>query len=180
VIEIKIDNYQFIEVLGRGDNAVVFTARELMTERIVAIKVYIPNKKKGKSNITRGFEEIKNIKFNNPRIIKVHTAGIVAGLNYCILEFVKGLTLKERLRLGTVNNSDKYRIALEVLEAILCSHEENNLYHGDLHLSILFCQWLMRRFRSVLVTVMMKPCLYVKRRFPGASVVGIWLRVQSP
>lgn len=132
--DVTAHGYKIEYIISNGANAVVIKATENLTLRDVAIKYWLPNYSKNKSNKTRSTEEIiKMSKLNNPNVISMYHFNSIDSTVYCIMEFVKGQTLAEYLKTGSFYGSRKLDIALKIISGLQYAHE-NNIYHGDLHL----------------------------------------------
>lgn len=120
--------------IGNGANAVVVHATEELTERKVALKYWLPNLAKGKSNITRSTEEIKKLsRFDHNSIVRMYHFNRVDIFTYCVMELVKGETIRTKLNRGGFTQSRRLDIVLEIIKGLEYSHSKN-IYHGDLHL----------------------------------------------
>ena len=68
---------------------------------------------------------------DHPFACKVHETGEVDGRPYIVMQFVDGITLKERLARGPIPQAEAVRIELEVSEAAETAHR-HGLVHRDL------------------------------------------------
>lgn len=131
--KIILNNYSVSEIIGSGANGVVLKGTENITNLTRAIKIWLPNSSKGKSNKTRGVEEIKKIsKLEHKNIVKYYATGESCGYKFCILEKIDGISLKRYLKDFSPGIVIRYDILSKILEALRYSHE-HNIYHGDLH-----------------------------------------------
>ena len=128
------ENYVIHEEIGSGANGQVFKGVQKNTDRKVAIKVWIPNKKSKNGKVSeeqflREVQKVAQLKHKN--IVTIYDAKILEGFYICIMEYVSGITLKEWLRR---NHSKGKKIALltEVLDTVLF-YQEKGIIHGDLH-----------------------------------------------
>ena len=51
--KIEFTGYEFLEVIGKGANGVVVKAKHQITERIDAIKIWLPHKKSKYGNVSQ-------------------------------------------------------------------------------------------------------------------------------
>ncbi|ANU25816.1 protein kinase domain-containing protein [Planococcus versutus] len=135
--ELTIPDITFIEFVGNGANGIVLKAREDITDRLCAVKIWLPNVKSRHYNIyfEKYQEEIKKIAhLNNPSIIAIYKAGISKkGYCYSIMEWVEGVTLKKHLAANkSIAANIRFKILNDVLQTVNECHRINVL-HGDLH-----------------------------------------------
>jgi serine/threonine protein kinase len=116
--------------LGRGGMSVVYLARDLRHDRLVAVKVLRPNVPAGAERFGR---EIKTISLlAHPNIVPLFDSGAVAGFPFFVMPYIEGESLRRRLqREGRLEITDAVRIAGEVGEALEFAHG-----HGILHRDI--------------------------------------------
>ncbi|MBD7914201.1 protein kinase family protein [Clostridium sp. Sa3CUN1] len=131
---IHISGYEVKGYIGKGDNGVILEVKEVITKQIRALKIWLPNRKKKKSNDARGLEEIKKIaKLDHDNIVKYLHSQIIEGYKCCIMEKIDGVTLREHLRSNNPGLNERYDILQNIFKTLRYS-QENGIYHGDLHL----------------------------------------------
>ncbi len=93
------DRYQLLEKLGSGGMADVFRARDLMLDRIVAIKVLRKDYSANPDfqNYFRS-EARSAANLSHPNIVTVHDFGFADNLLYIVMEFIPGKDLKQLIR----------------------------------------------------------------------------------
>src|SRR5262249_10388696 len=86
-----LPGYEILGEVGRGGMAVVYKARPLRRQRIVAIKVSNPGLS-GESDVVARFrrEQALAARLTHPNLVAAYDAGQVAGVPYLVLEFVEG------------------------------------------------------------------------------------------
>ena len=83
--------YTIIRELGRGNNGVVYLARQNVLERQVACKVLLPETASDPGYVEAFFREARNAaKLSHPNIVQALDVGEENGLNYFIMEYVDG------------------------------------------------------------------------------------------
>ncbi|HEY8062568.1 MAG TPA: serine/threonine-protein kinase, partial [Gemmatimonadales bacterium] len=91
------DRYTIERELGRGATAVVYLARDRSTARSVALKVLRPELAESLS-AERFLREIRVTQtLSHPHIAPVLDSGVAGGLFYCVLDYMDGGTLRDRL-----------------------------------------------------------------------------------
>ena len=124
--------YSIDRELGRGGMGVVYLAREVHLDRLVAIKL-LPPDKSGIDTLREGFlrEARLAAKLSHPNIIPIHAVDEVDGFVFYVMSFVDGETLAQRVRSrGPVSASDGARVLREVAWALAYAHAQG-LVHRD-------------------------------------------------
>jgi serine/threonine-protein kinase len=93
------DRYQLLEKLGSGGMADVFRARDLMLDRIVAIKV-LRKDFSSSPDFQNHFrlEARSAANLSHPNIVTVHDFGFADNLLFIVMEFIPGKDLKQLIR----------------------------------------------------------------------------------
>ena len=126
------DRYAVESEIGRGGMATVFLAEDLKHHRKVAIKVLHPDI--GSDVATeRFFREIEIVAgLTHPHILPLHDSGQADGLLYCVMPYIEGESLLDRLqREKQLPVEDALRITREVADA-LCYAHERGIIHRDI------------------------------------------------
>ena len=124
--------YSIDRELGRGGMGVVYLAREVHLDRLVAIKL-LPPEKSGIVTLRDRFlrEARLAAKLSHPHIIPIHAVDEVDGFVFYVMSFVDGETLAQRVRSrGPVSASDGARVLREVAWALAYAHSQG-LVHRD-------------------------------------------------
>lgn len=124
-----IGDYQIIEVLGLGGMGKVFKVRNVISDRIEAMKVLLPNTPETQELADRFLREIKVVaSLEHPNIASLRTALRVNGQLLMIMEYVEGSSLDSRLRTGKIGIGQAVRYVCQVLSALSYAHQ-----HGVIH-----------------------------------------------
>jgi len=126
------DRYAVESEIGRGGMATVFLAEDLKHHRKVAIKVLHPDI--GSDVATeRFFREIEIVAgLTHPHILPLHDSGQADGLLYCVMPYIEGESLLDRLqREKQLPVEDALQITREVADA-LCYAHERGIIHRDI------------------------------------------------
>ena len=95
----RLGQYELLEELGRGGMGIVYRARHLQLERIVAVKILHDSRLDSPEAVERFQREMKAVgKLNHPNIVQATDAGQVDGRHYLAMEYVAGETLSCALR----------------------------------------------------------------------------------
>lgn len=117
--------------LGRGGQAVVYRARQIGTERDVALKVFDELDDAGKLARFRR-EAVAAARVDDPRIVTVYESGDVDGVPFIAMRLVPGPSLAELVaRFGALPASRAVMILDDVASAVDAAHE-HGLVHRDI------------------------------------------------
>ncbi len=85
------NRYQLLEVLGKGGMAIVYRARDLMLERLVAVKVLREDYSGDPAFQERFRQEAKAAaNLSHPNIVTMHDFGLDKGQLFLVMEYVPG------------------------------------------------------------------------------------------
>jgi eukaryotic-like serine/threonine-protein kinase len=116
----QIPGYHIIRRLGHGGMGSVYLARQTAMDRLVALKVLKPSLTKDPQQIERLRREAQYVgKLNHPNIIRGLDVGESGGFHFLAMEYVEGVTLKDRLKPGQfMRESEALRVLRDVAEAL--------------------------------------------------------------
>src|SRR5258705_1964423 len=116
--------YSILRELGRGGMGVVYLAREVHLDRLVAIKLLPPEKANRPQLRERFLREARlAAKLSHPHIIPIHAVDQVDGFVFFVMSYVEGETLADRVRnRGPVSASDGVRMLREAAWALGYAH----------------------------------------------------------
>ena len=88
--------YRVVARVGHGGMAEVYEANDIISKKVVAIKLIREELIQNPINLRR-FENEATIaaSLNHPNIVKVYNHGTIEGVPYIANEFIKGQNLKE-------------------------------------------------------------------------------------
>ncbi len=119
-----VGEYSLERELGRGGMGVVYLARDVQLDRLVAIKA-LPRELATREDIRARFlrEARTAARLSHPHIVPIHRVGEADGLPYFVMTFIDGGTLGERLRArGPMAPAAMIRILHEVAQALGYAH----------------------------------------------------------
>jgi serine/threonine-protein kinase len=127
-----VGDYQIIGILGAGGMGKVYKVRNVISDRVEAMKVLLPNLAQEGELADRFVREIKLLaSLNHPNIAQLHTALRQENQLLMIMEFVEGRTLEDRLKDGPVALGDAVGYACQALAALGYAHERG-VVHRDI------------------------------------------------
>jgi tRNA A-37 threonylcarbamoyl transferase component Bud32 len=124
--------YSIDHELGRGGMGIVYLAREVHLDRLVAIKLLPPDRARDPSLRERFLREARlAAKLSHPNIIPIHAVDEVDGFVFYVMAYVDGETLAHRVRArGPLPASEGTRMLREVAWALAHAHGQG-LVHRD-------------------------------------------------
>ncbi|HEY9791584.1 MAG TPA: serine/threonine-protein kinase [Candidatus Obscuribacterales bacterium] len=129
------DRYTILEVLGKGGMGVVYKARHDLMDRLVAIKMMLPQFVSDDVSLARFQREARAAsKINHQNVISIHDFGITpdTGVAYLVMDYVEGETLAAAIkRDGQLGVGRAVKIFLQVCDALITAHQQG-IIHRDL------------------------------------------------
>lgn len=125
--------YELEEIIGTGGMSVVYRAWDLKYDREVAVKVLRSDLMSDENFIRRFNHEAQAVsQMSHPNIVDLFDVGQDGETRYLVMEYVKGVTLKELIRqYGRIRPQRAVQITLSILSAIGHAHE-NHIVHRDI------------------------------------------------
>ena len=128
----QIPGYKVYGKLGSGAMAVVYKAKQISLDRIVAIKV-LPKRFTEKPDYIRRFYKEGKIaaKLNHNNIVQAIDVGEAGGLYYFVMEYVEGKTLYDDLSKGKIYDEARaLEVVIQMANALSHAHS-NGMIHRD-------------------------------------------------
>ena len=125
--------YEMRELIGVGGMAYVYKAYDAVDDRTVAVKI-LRDEFLNNEEFTRRFRnESKAIAIlNHPNIVKVLDVGFGERLQYIVMEYIDGITLKEYLDQRTdIRWKEAVHFAVQILRALQHAHDKG-IVHRDI------------------------------------------------
>ena len=118
--------------LGAGGMGEVYRARDERLDRDVAVKV-LPADAFTDETARKRFrkEALALSKLNHPNIATVHDFDTQDGVDFLVMEYVRGTTLSERVSKGALPEKEIARLGGQVADALEEAHEQG-IIHRDL------------------------------------------------
>lgn len=147
----QIGTYRFLSVLGKGGMGRVYLASDSRSGRKVAVKVLSLEVADREAVVKRFQREIMALKMlNHPNIVQMIEAGFEQGIHYLAMEWIDGLSLRERLnREGRMGLTEAVLLLCDIAEAIDAAHAVG-IVHRDVKPSNILLRRLPDRVQGVL------------------------------
>jgi WD40 repeat protein len=127
-----IPGYEILEEIARSGTAVVYRARDIVQQRIVALKVFLSAANAGAKDLERFRIEAEVLaRFQHPNIVQIYEVGAWQGLPYLAVEFCAGGTLSSTLGGRRLDPRQAAALVRTLAQALLLAHA-NNVIHCDL------------------------------------------------
>ena len=128
----KVPGYEILEELGRGGMGVVYKARQLRLNRLVALKMILAGEYAGTDALERFLAEAEIVaRLRHPNIVQIHAIGDFEGQPYVELEYIEGGSLSSRLE-GTPWPPRAAARLVESLASALAEAHRMGIVHRDL------------------------------------------------
>lgn len=125
--------YELQELIGVGGMATVYKAYDTIDDKIVAVKI-LKEEFLGNDDFIRRFKnESKAIAvLSHPNIVKVFDVSFGDRIQYIVMEYIDGITLKEYIEHQKVINwKEAVHFTVQILEALEHAHEKG-VVHRDI------------------------------------------------
>ncbi|MFO0969027.1 MAG: serine/threonine-protein kinase [Gemmataceae bacterium] len=129
---VHVPGYELLGELGRGGMGVVYKARQLRPDRVVALKMLLTGVHAGGAERVRFLREAEAVaSLQHPYIVQLYEASQHGELPYLTLEYVSGGTLADLLRQKPLSPGAAARLVEQLARAVQCAHERG-IVHRDL------------------------------------------------
>ena len=124
--------YTIKELLGIGGMAYVFKATVEGTDRVVSVKILNEESSKDEKSVRRFLNESKAVAMlSHPNIVKIHDVVFEEDINYLVMEYVDGITMKEYIDFKkTVEWGEAVYYVSQILRALGHAHSMG-IIHRD-------------------------------------------------
>lgn len=132
IVGTRKGDYEILALLGVGGMGQVYKVRNVLSDRIEAMKVLLPNLADQKMLADRFVREIKVLAgLHHPNIAELRTALTIDNQLVMIMEFVEGTTLAARIQEGGLPYGRSLGYIQQVLSALSYAHSQK-IIHRDI------------------------------------------------
>lgn len=125
-------NYELIQVLSSGGMGVVYKARQMRLNRIVAVKMLLPNLVDNEERLARFRIEAQAVaSLLHPNIVAIHEVGEHGRYHYFSMDYVPGGDLAKRTKGRPLEPSVAATYVRKIADAVHHAHQRGIL-HRDL------------------------------------------------
>ncbi|RXI37830.1 Stk1 family PASTA domain-containing Ser/Thr kinase [Clostridium tetani] len=127
------NRYELLEKVGEGGMAEVYKAKCHFLNRYVAVKIL-------KEEFSRDAQFVEKFKreataaasISDNNIVNIYDVGSEENINYIVMEYVQGETLKDVIRKkGKIPYKEAVKLAIQIAKGLECAHR-NNIIHRDI------------------------------------------------
>ena len=124
--------YEIKEIIGVGGMAVVYKAYDNQENRTVAVKILKEEFISNEEFVRRFKNESKAIAMlSHPNIVKVYDVSFGDLIQYIVMEYIDGITLKEFIeREGSLRWKDAVHFTIQILKGLQHAHDKG-IVHRD-------------------------------------------------
>lgn len=128
----RIEDYEVLNVVGRGGMGIVARAFDEVLHRNVALKVMSDRLISSDRARKRFFREARAAaSINHPNVVTIHAVKERNGVPYLVMEFVEGITLDERIRSSSPCSFEEVlRIGAQIADGLSAAHRRG-IIHRD-------------------------------------------------
>jgi len=129
----RVKHYQIVNLIGEGGMGEVYLATDTILGRRVALKVLPAFVSKDPERLRRFTQEARAAsRLSHPNVCVVHEIGETDdGRPFIAMEYVEGMTLRQRIRSQSMKLGDVLDIAIQIAEGLIAAHEAG-IVHRDI------------------------------------------------
>lgn len=128
----RVGDYEILQILGSGGMGRVYKVRNVLSDRIEAMKVLLPDLEGNPGLAERFMREIKvQASLDHPNIAALHTALRIDNQLVMLMEYVEGVPLDKMMEAGRIPIDRAVDYIAQVLSALSYAHARG-VVHRDL------------------------------------------------
>lgn len=125
--------YEITELIGMGGMADVYKAEDIVDKKVVAVKILKKEYADNEDFVRRFRNESKAIAvLSHPNIVKIYDVGFTDKMQFIVMEYIDGITLKEFMeQQGVLKWKDAVYFITQILRALQHAHDRG-IVHRDI------------------------------------------------
>jgi eukaryotic-like serine/threonine-protein kinase len=128
----NISHYRIVSKIGAGGMGEVYLAQDTKLDRRVALKILPADVASNRDRMERFVREAKSAAaLNHPHIAQIHEIGEHDGIHYIVMEFIDGVTLREKIHQERTELRKLLKYLQQVAEGLSKAHAVG-IVHRDL------------------------------------------------
>ncbi len=129
---VRFGDYELIQEIARGGMGVVWKARQISLNRIVAVKMILSGQFAGEAEVKRFRTEAEAAaQLQHPNIVAIHEIGENEGRHFFSMDFVQGQNMADLVGVKALEPEQAARYVKSIAEAVQFAHRRGVL-HRDL------------------------------------------------
>src|SRR6202140_5245365 len=130
-ITTRIGDYEILSILGMGGMGKVYKVRNVISDRVEAMKILLPDLTSNQGLADRFLREIRLLAtLNHPNIAALRTALTYENQLVMIMEFVEGETLANRIARAPISTAEAVNYSEQILSALSYAHKHSIIHRN--------------------------------------------------
>jgi len=129
----KLDQFEILELIGRGGMGDVYRGLDLRLKRDVALKVLPADFARNPARVMRFEREARAASaLSHPNIVHVYQVGHTDGVYWIVSELVSGHSLRHLIERGALSVRQAIEVAIQIADGLAAAHAAG-IVHRDLN-----------------------------------------------